>query len=104
METTHPCQFPKCDGQMHQLTGQYQDGKWFCDDCWFILPRDFFSADESRRQFFLEKQIARYRQQLVEQRLKEVNAALTTLRKATLVDDEPEIASALELVRSLRSP
>lgn len=104
METTHPCPFPKCDGQMHQLTGQYQDGKWFCDDCWFTIPCEFFSLNEPRRRLFLERHATRYREQLVEQRRREVNDALTVLRKVTLVDDEPEIASALELVRSLRSP
>lgn len=104
METTHPCQFPKCQGRMHQLTGQYQKGKWFCDDCWFTIPREFFSADEPRRRLFLERHAAKYREQLVLQRRLEVNNALTVLRKVTSVDDEPDIARALESVKSLRSP
>lgn len=104
METTHPCPFPKCDGQMHQLTGQYQYGRWFCDACWFTLPRDFFSQNESNRHLFLEERVIKYRQLLVEERLKKVKSALAALRKVTPVDDEPDIARALELVKLLRSP
>lgn len=104
MEQTHSCPFPKCDGQMHQSTGQYQYDRWFCDDCWFTLPCEFFSTDEPRRRLFLEIHAARYREQLVFQRRREVNDALTILRKTTPVDDEPDIARALEPVKSLRSP
>lgn len=104
MEQTHPCPFPKCDGQMRQATGQYQHGQWFCDSCWFALPRDFFSRNEPHRHLFLKEHVAKYRQQLVDQRREEVHDALAALRKVTLVDNEPEIARDLELVKSLRSP
>lgn len=105
-QTHHLCLFPKCGGQMHQLTGQYQSLRWFCDSCWFTLPNSFFSAEkteEPRYDNFLAQRIAQHRKQLIDARRKEIDNALEALRKKTLVDDEPEIACVLEPAKSLRA-
>lgn len=100
MEQTYQCLFPGCGGQMHQAVGQYQPGQWFCDGCWFTLPDSFFTAEYPLRRVDLPARIAEHRKQLVASRRKELENALAALRKTTLVDDEPEIAQIIQLIRT----